>query len=75
MEKTINTQKLKQAVTSEEHTSLDLVTDLTTGKSYLLLSKTVSERYETSDMDKAEDVFIRITGGNGRKLYKPKDLI
>lgn len=75
MENQIINHSIKKSIGPEEATCLELVTDMANGKSYLLLSKTVTERYETKDLAEAEAVFAKITGGNGRKLYKPKDLI
>lgn len=68
-------QKIREYFGSDESTSLELVTDMYTGRSYIKLEKSVRQTFETKDLKKAKLVFEKITGGNGRQLYKPEDMV
>lgn len=73
MENQFNIQKLKYQSGQNETTELNLVVDMETGKAALEIKKTIIETYKTNMYDDVIDVYDRITGGNGRKLFKIKD--
>lgn len=66
---------LKTCVGADETTVLTLITDMRSGRSHIKLSKSVSQKFSTGKIDEAEDLFDKLTGGNGRRLYKPEDLL
>lgn len=48
--------------------------DTSTGESEIVIEKTVSQRLPVTEIDKARDLYERLTCGRGRKIYKPEDL-
>jgi len=60
---------------SDETTKLTAVVTVATGECELVLSKEVSERYPIQKLDEVKLLYDRLTGGNGRRVYKPCDLL
>jgi len=60
---------------SGESTELYSITWLETGETEIKLKHTVSQSFPTQDLEKAEKLFEQLTGGNGRRVLKPEDLV
>lgn len=65
---------LRQICSGDESVELELVTNMKTGESQLELHKTITQRFETKDLDKAEALADRLMGGGGRRFYSLEDL-
>lgn len=64
---------LKEVTGARETTTMNLVTDMRTGKSEIEIIKSFTGRFPTSDRKEIDNLFARITGGGGRKAYKIED--
>lgn len=60
---------------TDETTKLTVVVTVATGECELVLSKEVSERYPIQKLEEVQQLYERLTGGNGRRVYKPSDLL
>lgn len=59
---------------SDESSRVHLSTNMETGKSELVIEKTIIERYPTKDYEKVMDLHERLTCGRGRKLFTLNEL-
>jgi hypothetical protein len=65
---------LRESGGSDEDAKLYICTDVSTGKTEVWLQKTITQRFPIQELDKAEDLYERLTCGAGRRVYKPEDL-
>lgn len=59
--------KLREHGGAEEGAKLTLCTDVATGETTVIVEKTIIERYKVQELDKAEDLYERLTCASGRK--------
>lgn len=57
-----------------ERTSVTVVMNIKEGTTDVKVEHTISERFELKDYDQAVHLYECLTGGNGRRMYKPSDL-
>jgi hypothetical protein len=67
-------KQLKETFGARESSEVYLETDIDTGKSELIISKTFTERYPIQDYDKVMRLHKDLNRGGGRRAYKLKDL-
>ena len=67
-------QTLKSVHGSRESLEMELVTDMSTGKSKIVLHKTISQEFKTKNRKKAEKLAEKLMGGGGRRFYTLEDL-
>ena len=66
--------KLRESMGGDHHTKVTLVSNVATGKTEVILSHEISQRFPLTEIAKAEDLYERLTCGSGRRAYKPEDL-
>lgn len=65
---------LKYQLGGGEETKLEIVIDTTTGESQAVIRYSIAERFPITELEKAEDLFARLTCGDGRKVYTLEEL-
>lgn len=66
--------KLRMQGGADESCELYIVTDVRTGQTEVVLDKKISQRFPIQEIEKAEDLWERLTCGGGRRVFKPEDL-
>ena len=66
---------LKTHVSPDESTELKLIVNKHSGKASLVISKTITESFDVTDHEAVEDLYDKITSGNGRVVKQIKDFI
>lgn len=66
--------KLKEIFGSSEGSKVTLTTNLKTGKSELVVEKTIREYFPVTDYEKVMDLYERLNCGSGRQVFKLEDL-
>ena len=67
-------QTLKEISGTSESEKVYLATTIKDGKSELVISKTITERYPVQDYNKVMDLFERLSCGAGRKVFTLEEL-
>jgi hypothetical protein len=68
-------KSLRETCSAGESAKVYIVVDVKTGKSELVIEKTISERYPVQKLEEVERLYERITGGGGRRLWKLEELV
>jgi len=74
MKKEIIVNQLCASYGTNESSEVKLITDLRTGKSELVISKTITEYYKPQDYDKVMQLHENLNRGGGRRMVKLIDL-
>lgn len=67
-------KQINSIVGSDERVELNLVTNMTTGKSHLELSKTLTQRFKTKDLESVKLLLDDLMGGGGRQTFNLEEL-
>lgn len=65
---------MRKQIGGDEETRLYTITTIKTGKTEVVVEKTLTQRMPIQKLAKAEDLYERLTCSAGRKLYKPEDI-
>ena len=57
-----------------EGTEVMIVIDIDKGTTKVKVEHRISEYFDIKDYDQAVHLYKSLTGGNGRRMYKPSDL-
>lgn len=58
--------KLKEQIGSDEHTIMEIHTDLKTGESELVVTKSYTERFPVTAYEEVSKLYENLTRGGGR---------
>lgn len=67
--------KIAECQSADERTILECQVDTETCESKLIIRKTISEQMPVNEINEARALFKKLTEGNGRRLYRLKDLV
>jgi len=67
-------KELQSIVGSKEIAKATLITDMETGKSWIEVSKEITQDFKTKDKDKAIQLVKDLMGGGGRRCFSLEDL-
>lgn len=58
-----------------ESAKIYMIVEISSGKSQVVVEKTLSKRMSITKYEEAERLYERLTGGNGRRAYTLDDLV
>jgi hypothetical protein len=67
-------KEIEKVVSAGESSQVELVVNISTGKSELVIEKTITERYPVTDYIKVLQLHKELNRGGGRRLWTLKDL-
>lgn len=68
-------KELGSTVGGGESSKIYAITNITSGKTEVVVEKTISQRFPVQEYEKAEKLYERLNGGNGRRVYTLDDLV
>lgn len=68
-------KELYSSTGSGEHTEMFIEVDTQTGKSKVIIKKTIIERYPVQKIEEAMALYENITGGGGRPVITLQDFV
>jgi hypothetical protein len=67
-------KEIKSSTGTDESSTLKLIADTQSGKTFIEVTKTIRECYPLTEYDKADQLYEDLNRGGGRKVVKLKDL-
>jgi len=68
-------KELKHCVGGGEETKMYAVTNVAKGKTEVVIEHTIKMRMPIQELEKADDIYEKLTGGNGRRIIVIEDIL